>query len=65
MAPTTIIPDNYGVEGPTDDPAIIELRERQKRNFMATLLLSQGAPMICGGDEIGRTQMVTTSLRAG
>ena len=35
---------NYGVEGPTDDPAIIELRERQKRNFMATLLLSQGAP---------------------
>ncbi|MBV8867181.1 MAG: glycogen debranching protein GlgX [Acidobacteriaceae bacterium] len=47
---------NHGVEGPTDDPAIIELREREKRNFMATLLLSQGVPMICGGDEISRTQ---------
>jgi isoamylase len=47
---------NGGVEGPTDDPAIIELRERQKRNMMATLLLSQGVPMICGGDEISRTQ---------
>jgi isoamylase len=47
---------NCGAEGPTDDPEIIELRERQKRNFLATLLLSQGVPMICGGDEIGRTQ---------
>ena len=47
---------NMGVEGPTDDPEIIELRERQKRNFLATLLLSQGVPMICGGDEIGRDQ---------
>jgi isoamylase len=47
---------NCGVEGPTDDPNINELRERQKRNFLATLLLSQGVPMICGGDEIGRTQ---------
>jgi glycogen operon protein len=47
---------NHGAEGPTDDPKIIDLRERQKRNFMATLLLSQGVPMICGGDEIGRTQ---------
>ena len=47
---------NMGVEGPTDDLEIIELRERQKRNFMATLLFSQGVPMICGGDEIGRTQ---------
>jgi glycogen operon protein len=47
---------NHGAEGPTDDPRIIELRERQKRNFLATLLLSQGVPMICGGDEIGRTQ---------
>jgi glycogen operon protein len=44
------------VEGPTDDPAIQQLRERQKRNFFATLLLSQGVPMMCGGDEIGRTQ---------
>ncbi len=48
--------DNYGVEGPTDDPAICDLRERQERNFMATLLFSQGVPMICGGDELGRTQ---------
>jgi len=47
---------NYGVEGPTDDAAIIDVRDRQKRNLMATLLLSQGVPMICGGDEIGRTQ---------
>lgn len=47
---------NMGAEGPTDDLEIIELRERQKRNFMATLLLSQGVPMICGGDEISRTQ---------
>ncbi|MBC7927312.1 MAG: glycogen debranching protein GlgX [Bryobacteraceae bacterium] len=47
---------NHGVEGPTDDPAIQELRERQKRNLLATMLISQGVPMICGGDEIGRTQ---------
>ena len=48
---------NCGVEGPTDDPEINELREQQKRNFMATLLLSQGVPMICSGDEYGRTQL--------
>jgi glycogen operon protein len=47
---------NYGVEGPTDDCAILELRERQKRNLLASLLFSQGVPMICGGDELGRTQ---------
>jgi glycogen operon protein len=47
---------NGGVEGPTNDPAILALRERQARNFLATLLLSQGVPMLCGGDEIGRTQ---------
>jgi glycogen operon protein len=47
---------NYGVEGPTTDPAIKALRERQKRNFLATLLLSQGVPMITAGDEVGRTQ---------
>jgi glycogen operon protein len=47
---------NHGAEGPTQDPGIQQIRERQKRNFMATLLLSQGVPMICGGDEIGRTQ---------
>jgi isoamylase len=47
---------NCGVEGPTDDPEIVELRERQKRNFIASLFLSQGVPMLLGGDEIGRTQ---------
>ena len=47
---------NCGAEGPTDDPAIKALRERQKRNFIATLLLSQGVPMICGGDELSHTQ---------
>ncbi|MEP7082312.1 MAG: glycogen debranching protein GlgX [Chloroflexota bacterium] len=47
---------NFGVEGETDDEAIIEARERQKRNLLATLLLSQGVPMLLGGDEIGRTQ---------
>lgn len=50
------ISSNYGEEGPTEDPAIIALRERQKRNLLATLLFSQGTPMICGGDELGRTQ---------
>ena len=47
---------NCGVEGPTDDPAIRALREQQKRNFLTTLLLSQGVPMLLGGDEMGRTQ---------
>ena len=47
---------NCGAEGPTDDPEVIALRARQQRNFLATLLLSQGVPMLLGGDEIGRTQ---------
>jgi glycogen operon protein len=47
---------NHGAEGPTDDPAIVELRQRQRRNFVATLMLSQGVPMLSGGDELGRTQ---------
>ena len=47
---------NHGVEGETDDPAINELRERQMRNFVATLFLSQGVPMLVGGDEFARTQ---------
>jgi isoamylase len=47
---------NCGIEGPTDDPSIVELRELQKRNLWSTLLLSQGVPMICSGDECGRTQ---------
>jgi isoamylase len=47
---------NFGIEGETDDEAIIEAREKQKRNLLATLLMSQGVPMLLGGDEIGRTQ---------
>jgi glycogen operon protein len=47
---------NCGAEGPTDDPAIQALRERQERNVLATLLLSQGVPMLLSGDETGRTQ---------
>ncbi len=47
---------NHGVEGPTDDEAINLVRQRQRRNFIATLFLSQGVPMLCGGDEFGRTQ---------
>ena len=47
---------NCGVEGPTDDPEIAALRERQMRNFLATLFLSQGVPMLVAGDEIARTQ---------
>ncbi len=47
---------NHGVEGPTDDGNIVALRERQKRNLLATLMLSQGVPMISHGDELGRTQ---------
>nr|MBU1328677.1 glycogen debranching protein GlgX [Candidatus Omnitrophota bacterium] len=46
---------NCGVEGPAEDEVILALRQRQKRNFLATLLLSQGVPMILAGDEIGRT----------
>ncbi len=47
---------NHGVEGPTDDPGVLELRARAQRNFLATLLLSQGVPMLLHGDELGRTQ---------
>ncbi|MGW3360416.1 glycogen debranching protein GlgX [Streptomyces bungoensis] len=47
---------NCGAEGDTDDPAVLELRARQQRNLLATLLLSQGIPMLCHGDELGRTQ---------
>jgi isoamylase len=47
---------NCGAEGPTDDPAITKLRDRQRRNLMGTLLLSAGIPMLLGGDEMGRTQ---------
>jgi isoamylase len=48
---------NCGAEGPTSDPAILALRARQKRNFLATLLLSHGVPMLLGGDEMNRTQL--------
>src|SRR5207248_8019401 len=47
---------NCGVEGPTDDLEVLELRLQQKRNFIATLFLSQGVPMLLHGDELGRTQ---------
>ena len=47
---------NCGAEGDTDDPDVLALRRRQRRNLLATLLLSQGVPMLLGGDEIGRTQ---------
>jgi glycogen operon protein len=47
---------NCGAEGPTDDPAIIELRARQRRNVLTTLFLSQGVPMLLSGDEMGRSQ---------
>ena len=47
---------NCGYEGPTDDPEVLALRARQQRNFLATLFLSQGVPMLSHGDEIGRTQ---------
>jgi glycogen operon protein len=47
---------NCGVEGPTDDPGVLRLRRRQQRNFLTTLLLSQGIPMLLGGDELGRSQ---------
>ena len=48
---------NYGVEGPTDDQAINAVRDQQKRNFLATLLLSHGTPMLLAGDEFGRSQL--------
>jgi isoamylase len=47
---------NCGVEGESDDPLILQLRQRQQRNLLTTLLLSQGVPMLLGGDELGRTQ---------
>ncbi|TQJ19658.1 glycogen debranching protein GlgX [Kribbella jejuensis] len=47
---------NCGVEGPTDDPEVLRLRAKQERNFLTTLLISQGVPMIAHGDELGRTQ---------
>ncbi|MEU0095947.1 glycogen debranching protein GlgX [Kribbella sp. NPDC006257] len=47
---------NCGVEGPADDPAVLELRAKQQRNFLTTLLISQGVPMLAHGDELGRTQ---------
>ena len=47
---------NHGVEGPTDDPEILTLRAQQQRNFIATMMLSQGVPMLSHGDELGRTQ---------
>jgi len=48
---------NSGAEGPTEDEAVLELRARRKRNFIATLMFSQGVPMLRGGDELGKTQL--------
>ncbi|GAA1597778.1 glycogen debranching protein GlgX [Kribbella hippodromi] len=47
---------NCGVEGPTDDPEVLRLRAQQQRNFLTTLMISQGVPMLAHGDELGRTQ---------
>jgi glycogen operon protein len=47
---------NFGVEGPTSDPSVLAMRSRQQRNFLATLLLSQGVPMLLAGDELGHSQ---------
>ncbi|MGB3911309.1 MAG: glycogen debranching protein GlgX [Pseudolysinimonas sp.] len=55
---------NSGIEGETDDPAILELRARRQRNFLATLLLSQGVPMLLHGDELGRTQRGNNNVYA-
>jgi isoamylase len=55
---------NSGVEGETDDPAILELRARRQRNFIATLMLSQGVPMVLHGDELGRTQRGNNNVYA-
>jgi hypothetical protein len=55
---------NCGAEGPTDDPSVVELRARQRRNFLATLLLSEGVPLLLGGDELGRTQRGNTTPTA-
>jgi glycogen operon protein len=52
---------NGGVEGPTDDPVVNEFRRRQARNLLATLLLSQGTPLLVAGDEMGRTQSGNTN----
>lgn len=54
--PSNLLSWNCGAEGPTKDENILKLRERQKRNFLTTLILSQGAPMMLSGDEVGRTQ---------
>jgi len=55
-ARTTTVHGTGGEEGPTSDPSILELRARQSRAMLATLILSLGVPMLLGGDEIGRTQ---------
>ena len=56
---------NHGPEGPIDDAAINELRERQIRNMLATLILSQGTPMLLAGDESGRTRGAITEHEHG
>ncbi|MEA1903842.1 MAG: glycogen debranching protein GlgX [Actinomycetota bacterium] len=53
---------NTGIEGPTDDTEITELRNRRRRSMLATLLLANGVPMLLGGDELGRTQQGNTNV---
>ncbi|HYP46667.1 MAG TPA: glycogen debranching protein GlgX [Propionibacteriaceae bacterium] len=55
---------NCGVEGPTDNPDVLALRARQQRNFLTTLMLSQGVPMLAHGDELGRTQTGNNNVYA-
>ena len=55
---------NCGVEGPTDDPDVLALRAQQQRNFIATVMLSQGVPMVLHGDELGRTQQGNNNVYA-
>ena len=55
---------NCGVEGPTEDPAVLELRARQQRNFIATLMLSEGVPLLLGGDEFAAPRRATTTPTA-
>src|SRR3954452_2516387 len=55
---------NHGTEGPTDDPEIVKLRERQKRNFIATMMFSHGTPMLLAGDEFGHSQNGTNNAYA-
>src|SRR5262249_53260703 len=53
---------NFGVEGPTDDPAILQLRRQLRRNLLASMMLAQGVPLLLAGDEVGTARAATTTL---